>query len=93
MIELIIQLIDVYKSRDIALKASGAYKNYKPCSGSSNHNRNYAGSDVASDSARFHCPYRRIRSLTPRRWGKEMESRIKTLSSAEGTPTSVSGRT
>lgn len=26
-------------------------------------------------------------------WGKEMESRLKALSSAEGTPTSVSGRT
>ncbi|MBA0600736.1 protein Brevis radix-like 2 isoform X2 [Gossypium raimondii] len=79
--------------KDIALKASGAYKNCKPCSGSSNHNRNYADSDAASDSARFHCPYRRTGSPTPRMWGKEMESRLKALSSAEGTPTSVSGRT
>ncbi|XWS16187.1 hypothetical protein CRYUN_Cryun34aG0063500 [Craigia yunnanensis] len=44
--------------KGIALKASGAYKNCKPCSGSSNHNhnRNYADSDAVSDSARFHCP-------------------------------------
>ena len=81
--------------KDIALKASGAYKNCKPCSGSSNHNRyrNYADSDAASDSARFHCPYPRTGSSnsTPRIWGKEMESRLKGLSSGEGTPTSVSG--
>ncbi|KAE8735777.1 Protein Brevis radix-like 1 [Hibiscus syriacus] len=79
--------------KDIALKASGAYKNCKPCSGSSNHNRNYVDSDAASDSAHFHCPYRRNGSHTPRNWGKEMESRLKGLSSAEGTPTSVSGCT
>ncbi|KAK8629029.1 hypothetical protein V6N13_077888 [Hibiscus sabdariffa] len=79
--------------KDIALKASGAYKNCKPCPGSSNHNRNYADSDAASDSAHFHCPYRRTGTTIPRNWGKEMESRLKGLSSAEGTPTSVSGRT
>ncbi|XWS20094.1 hypothetical protein CRYUN_Cryun31cG0071600 [Craigia yunnanensis] len=82
--------------RDIALKASGAYKNRKPCSGSSNHNhnQNYADSDAASDSACFHCPYRRTGSSdsTPRIWGKEMESRLKGLSSGEGTPSSISGR-
>ncbi|KAE8655626.1 Protein Brevis radix-like 3 [Hibiscus syriacus] len=79
--------------KDIALKASRAYKNCKPCSGSSNHNRNYADSDAASDSEHFYCPYRRTGRYTPRNWGKEMESRLKGLSSAEGTPTSVSGRT
>ena len=77
------------------MKALGAFKNYKPSSGSSNHNRNYADSDAASDSARFRCPYRRPGSSDsmPRIWGKEMESRLKGLSSGEGTPTSVSGRT
>ncbi|XWS12120.1 hypothetical protein CRYUN_Cryun37aG0062800 [Craigia yunnanensis] len=81
--------------KDIALKASGAYKNCKPCSGSSNHNRNYADSDAASDSARVHCPYRRTGSSnsTPRIRGKEIESRLKALSSGEGTPASASGRT
>lgn len=81
----------------MALKASGVYKNCKPCSGSSNdnRNRNYSESDAASDSARFHTLYRRTGSSnsTPRVWGKEMEARLKALSSGEGTPASVSGRT
>ncbi|KAA8541652.1 hypothetical protein F0562_022804 [Nyssa sinensis] len=78
--------------KDIALKASGAYKNCKPCLGSSNHqNRNYADSEVGSVSERFHCAYRRTGSSnsTPRLWGKEMEARLKGLSSGEGTPASV----
>ncbi|MED6210765.1 Protein Brevis radix-like 2 [Stylosanthes scabra] len=83
--------------KDMAVKASGAYKNCKPCSGSSNGNRkgNYADSDMGSDSARFHWAYRRTGSSnsTPRMWGKEMEARLKRLSSGEGTPASVSGRT
>ncbi|KAJ4717824.1 Brevis radix-like protein [Melia azedarach] len=83
--------------KDMALKASGAYRNCKPCAGSSNrnHNGNYANSEAASDSARFHCSYRRTGSSnsTPRMWGKEMEARLKGLSSGEGTPASVSGRT
>lgn len=83
--------------KDIALKASGAYKNCKPCSGSSSDNRKYkyAESDSASDSARFHCSYRRTGSSnsTPRQWGKEMEGRLKALSSGDGTPASGSGRT
>ncbi|KAJ6389375.1 hypothetical protein OIU77_027667 [Salix suchowensis] len=81
----------------MAVKASGAYRNCKPCSGSSsnNNNRNYAESDAASDSARFHCLYRRAGSSnsTPRNWGKGSEARLKGLSSGEGTPASVSGRT
>jgi hypothetical protein len=81
----------------MALKASGAYKNCKPCTRSCNdhRNRNRAESDTASESAKFHCSYRRTGSSnsTPRLWGKEMESRLKALSSGEGTPASVSGRT
>ncbi|XP_028752114.1 protein Brevis radix-like 2 [Neltuma alba] len=83
--------------KDMAVKASGAYRNCKPCSGSSNGNRNhnYADSDMASESARFHWAYKRTGSSnsTPRLWGKEMEARLKGLSSGEGTPASVSGRT
>lgn len=82
----------------MALKASGAYKNCKPCSRSCNdiRNRNYAESDTNSESARFHYSYRRTMgssNSTPRLWGKEMDSRLKALSSGEGTPASVSGRT
>ncbi|XAR67593.1 hypothetical protein NMG60_11002409 [Bertholletia excelsa] len=76
--------------KDIAIKASGAYKNCKPCSGSSNRheNKNYADSDAASVSARFRCPYRRTASAnsTPRLKG------VLSLSSGEATPASVSGR-
>lgn len=84
--------------RDMAVKASGAYKSCRPCSGSSNGNKNrkYADSDMGSDSARFNWAYRRTGSSnsTPRMWGKEMEGgRVKGLSSGEGTPASVSGRT
>ncbi|KAM7254499.1 hypothetical protein ACFE04_003879 [Oxalis oulophora] len=83
--------------KDIALKASGVYRNCKPCSGSSNNNQNrkIAESDTASESARFHYAYRRPGSSnsTPRVWGKEMEARLRGLSSGEGTPASISGRT
>ncbi|KAK9081531.1 hypothetical protein Syun_030855 [Stephania yunnanensis] len=93
--------------KDMALKASGAYRQCKPCSGSgahnhqhhNNNNNNYAESEAASASAseRFNCSYRRTGSsssatTTPRLWGKEMEARLKGLSSGERTPASVSGR-
>ncbi|KAH9665136.1 protein Brevis radix-like 3 [Citrus sinensis] len=83
--------------KDMAVKASGAYRNCKPCLRSSSHNQNgnYVDSEAASDSAKFHCSYHRTGSSnsTPRMWGKEMEARLKGLSSGEGTPASVSGRT
>lgn len=79
------------------MKASGAYRNCKPCLRSSSHNQNgnNVDSEAASDSAKFHCSYHRTGSSnsTPRMWGKEMEARLKGLSSGEGTPASVSGRT
>ncbi|KAL8139814.1 hypothetical protein V2J09_005835 [Rumex salicifolius] len=81
--------------KDMAIKASGAYKNCKPCSGGRNENRNYADSDVNSVSERFNLGYHRAGSSnsTPRVWGKELDGRIKGLSSGEGTPASLSGRT
>ncbi|KAK6914713.1 Brevis radix (BRX) domain [Dillenia turbinata] len=80
--------------KDMALRATGAYKHCKACSGSTNHHRNYGDSEAASQSERFHYSYRRTGSSnsTPRLWGKEMETRLKGLSSGEGTPASVSGR-
>ncbi|KAF3585860.1 hypothetical protein F2Q69_00031699 [Brassica cretica] len=79
--------------KDMAVKASGAYKSCKPCSGSLNRN-----SDAASASGRFHYAYKRpgisrSGSSTPKILGKDMESRLKGLLSGEGTPESVSGRT
>ena len=80
--------VNVFQIKDIAIKAAGAYKNCKPCSGSSNQNqnRNYAGSDAASVSERFHCAYQRTGGLSP-------TPRLKGLSSGETTPASVSGQT
>ncbi|XP_010501530.1 PREDICTED: protein Brevis radix-like 2 [Camelina sativa] len=83
--------------KDMAVKASGAYKSCKPCSGSSNQNKNgnYADSDAASNSGRFRYAYKRAGSgsSTPKILGKEMESRLKGFVSGEGTPESMSGRT
>ncbi|XP_068659004.1 protein Brevis radix-like 2 [Aristolochia californica] len=76
--------------KDMALKASGAYKHCKPCAGSSSHRHaGYAASDAASASERFHYSYRRTGSAssTPKIFGKE----LKGLSSEERTP-SMSGR-
>ncbi|KAG2305662.1 hypothetical protein Bca52824_025410 [Brassica carinata] len=81
--------------KDMAVKASGAYKSCKPCSGSSNRNH-HRDSDAASASGRFHYAYKRpgrSGSSTPKILGKDMESRLKGLLSGEGTPESVSGRT
>ncbi|KAK3123604.1 hypothetical protein QOZ80_8AG0633470 [Eleusine coracana subsp. coracana] len=85
--------------KDMALKASGAYRHCKPCAGSSSaasrrhhryhHGGAFADSDVASGSERFHHAYHRAGSSaasTPRlRSGGAM-------SSGNGTP-SVSTRT
>ncbi|KAL9681348.1 hypothetical protein QQ045_013131 [Rhodiola kirilowii] len=79
--------------KDMAVKASGAYKNCKPCSGTS-RSQNYAASEVTSASGRFYGSYRRAESSnsTPSQWGKTTGSRLKGVSSGEGTPVSVSGR-
>ncbi|KAK4427383.1 protein Brevis radix-like 2 [Sesamum alatum] len=83
--------------KDMAVKASGAYKNCKPCSGSSgqDHGGAYMDSDAGSVSERFYGSYRRAGSSnsTPRLWGKEIEAKLKALSSGSATPASVSGRT
>ncbi|XWS72234.1 hypothetical protein CRYUN_Cryun02cG0022300 [Craigia yunnanensis] len=80
--------------KDMALKASGAYKHCNPCTAQSRL-RNSGESDADSD--RFRWTYRRTgssSSATPRVWGKEMEARLKGISSSSGeaTPKSVSGR-
>ncbi|KAL8458660.1 hypothetical protein ACS0TY_036246 [Phlomoides rotata] len=81
----------------MAVKASGAYKNCKPCSGSSGRDRGrgFVDSDAGSVSERFYGSYRRACSSnsTPRLRGKELEAKLKALSSGSATPASVSGRT
>ncbi|KAK2975958.1 hypothetical protein RJ640_012989 [Escallonia rubra] len=76
--------------KDMALKASGAYKGCSPCTGPAIP-RSYAESDAASVSERFRWSYRRTGSSNSstaagRVWGKEMEARLKGISSGEGTP-------
>nr|XP_043625071.1 protein Brevis radix-like 2 [Erigeron canadensis] len=79
--------------KDMAVKASGAYKNCKPCSGSSSRkDGEYVDSERGSGSERFHIGYQRTCSSTPRVWGKEMEARLKGLSSGGSTPASYSDR-
>jgi hypothetical protein len=65
--------------KDMALKASGVYKNCNPCVPASRL-RN-GGTESETDSEKF----RRTRT-----WGKEMEARLKGISSGEGTPSSSS---
>ncbi|KAF0900953.1 hypothetical protein E2562_037087 [Oryza meyeriana var. granulata] len=84
--------------KDMALKASGAYRHCKPCAGSSSSSATrrhhpyytYADSEVASGSERFHYAYRRAGSSaasTPR-----LRSGGCAMSSGDATP-SMSART
>lgn len=78
----------------MAVKASGGFKNCKPCAGSNRDMKNgeYVDSEGGSVSDRFHCGYQRTGNSTPRVWGKEMEARLKGLSSGGSTPASYSDR-
>ncbi|KAG2712831.1 hypothetical protein I3843_04G135200 [Carya illinoinensis] len=81
--------------KDMALKASGAYRSCNPCTApptitTQSRLRGYGESDAESERFRWS----RSRSRTGRVWGKEMEARLKGMSSSsgEGTPNSGSGR-
>ncbi|KAI4344574.1 hypothetical protein L6164_011783 [Bauhinia variegata] len=81
--------------KDMALKASGAYKHCSPCTGPGTQGRIRSNIESDGDSDRFPWSYRRTgssSSTTTRTWGKEMEARLKGISSGEGTPNSASGR-
>ncbi|XP_057752971.1 protein Brevis radix-like 4 isoform X1 [Arachis stenosperma] len=90
--------------KDMALKASGAYKNCSPCAPPSRLRTASgvggasigSGGDSDGDSDRFRWSYRRTGSSsssagTRTGWGKEMEARLKGISSGEGTPSSAGG--
>ncbi|RXH74769.1 hypothetical protein DVH24_029490 [Malus domestica] len=86
-----------FQLKDMALKASGAYRHCAPCVGpvTANQSRLKGNGESDADSERFRWSYRRTgssSSTTPRTWGKEMEARLKGISSGEGTPNSASGR-
>ncbi|CAN0839301.1 Protein Brevis radix-like 4 [Linum grandiflorum] len=82
--------------RDMALKASGAYKHCAPCSTPHQNrfqtNPSSSESEVAEESDRLRWQLKRTMSsnTTTRTWGKEMEARLKGISSSsgEGTPAS-----
>ncbi|KAJ7979274.1 Protein Brevis radix-like [Quillaja saponaria] len=81
--------------KDMALKASGAYKTCNPCTGPPTQSRIRSNTESDTDSDRFRWSYHRTgssSSATTRSWGKEMEARLKGISSGEGTPNSASGR-
>ncbi|XP_013618878.1 PREDICTED: protein Brevis radix-like 4 isoform X2 [Brassica oleracea var. oleracea] len=95
--------------KDMALKASGAYRHCTPCTegqapGPIKSTLVTTKSDPESDQ-RFKMLYGRSNSSItataaaaamqqqqPRVWGKEMEARLKGISSGEATPKSASGR-
>ncbi|ONH97646.1 hypothetical protein PRUPE_7G203300 [Prunus persica] len=84
-----------FQLKDMALKASGAYRHCAPCTGPAAQSRLKGTGESDADSDRFRWSYRRTgssSSTTPRTWGKEMEARLKGISSGEGTPNSASGR-
>lgn len=80
----------------MALKASGSYRTCNPCAGPIPPSRlKNCNSQSDGDSDRFKWAYKRTGSLSStktRTWGKEMEARLKGISSGEGTPNSLSGR-
>ncbi|CAH2072273.1 unnamed protein product [Thlaspi arvense] len=97
--------------KDMALKASGAYRHCTPCTAAQGQGQGpiknspvSAKLDFESDQ-RFKMLYGRSNSSItstaaaaatatqqPRVWGKEMEARLKGISSGEATPKSASGR-
>ncbi|GAB2222227.1 hypothetical protein Droror1_Dr00013432 [Drosera rotundifolia] len=88
--------------KEMAVKATGAYRSCKPCAGGEGRNNrfNVADSETSSVSGRYnHNGYRRTGGAVVgangkgRAWGKEMEARLKGMSSGEATPVSISGRT
>ncbi|KAL9265569.1 Brevis radix-like 3-like protein [Drosera capensis] len=88
--------------KGMAVKATGAYRSCKPCAGGEGRNNhfNVADSETSSVSGRYnHNGYRRTGGVVvgangrARAWGKEMEARLKGMSSGEATPVSISGRT
>lgn len=75
--------------KEMAVKASGAYRHCKPCAGStSGRHQHYAESEAATGSERFHCAYRRAGGSTASTPGAE--AGLRGTSSGEGTP-SLSG--
>lgn len=69
----------------MALKASGAYRSCTPCTGPVTQPQK---GFTESGSEKIRWSYRRTTS-SGRVWGKEMEARLKGISSSEATPVST----
>ncbi|KAL3625356.1 hypothetical protein CASFOL_030810 [Castilleja foliolosa] len=82
--------------KDMALKASGAYRHCAPCANNpaEAQQRRNGGGELESD--RFRWSYRRTGSSSSTSSStagrRELEARLKGISSGDGTPASVSGR-
>ncbi|XP_042055530.1 protein Brevis radix-like 4 [Salvia splendens] len=82
--------------KDMALKASGAYRHCAPCANQSAAPPGTIGGgggeqmDLAAAQEKFRWSYRRTGSSSSGR--RELEARLKGISSGEGTPASASGR-
>lgn len=87
--------------KDMALKASGAYRQCAPCANQSAAPQGRNGSfvsggepDLAAAPEKFRWSYRRTGSSNSSSTAgrRELEARLKGISSGEGTPASASGR-
>lgn len=86
--------------KDMALKASGAYRQCAPCAthpaAQQRRSGGYGGGESDSDKDRFRWSYRRAGSLgsnsSSSAGRRQLEARLKGISSGEGTPASASGR-
>nr|GLL20701.1 protein Brevis radix-like 4 isoform X2 [Ipomoea trifida] len=81
--------------KDMALKASGAYKNCNSCTSQPMQRRNGGGggaADLVAAQDKFRWSYRRTGSFSSSSTAgrKELEARLKGISSGEVTPTSMS---
>ncbi|KAL3642904.1 hypothetical protein CASFOL_013719 [Castilleja foliolosa] len=78
--------------KDMALKASGAYRHCAPCANQPppQQRRSGGGDPEWVAAERFRSAYRRTGSSNSGR--RELEARLKGISSGEGTPVSASGR-
>lgn len=88
--------------KDMALKASGAYRHCAPCANQSaappgttgSYSSGGDSSDLAAATEKFRWSYRRTGSSNSSSTAgrRELEARLKGISSGEGTPASASGR-
>lgn len=80
----VIPLCGGLQIKDMAVKATGAYRHCRPCAGDGRHTT-YAESEAESESERWNGSFRRTAL------GREVEERLRAIAGADVTP-SMSGR-